>query len=168
MEYLRLNTKSADARRFLELAGSFGADLQGFGLYLQKNETETVYDERAEAVSLMTMHGAKGLEFPVVFITGMEEGIFPCELLRSEKDDDAVTSAPSASTQEERRLFYVGMTRARNSLILTSAATRQIFGSYRTCPVSPFIAEIPASLYEQIERGKSKKKKTTGKQMKLF
>ena len=168
MEYLRINAKSADAQRFLELAGSFGTDLQGFGAYLKKNETATVYDERAEAVALMTMHGAKGLEFPVVFITGMEEGIFPCELPRTKKDDDSITVAAPTSILEERRLFYVGMTRARNSLILTSAATRQIFGSYRNRPVSSFIAEIPASLYKVTEHRKFKKKKTAAKQMKLF
>ncbi|PLX49703.1 MAG: hypothetical protein C0612_07675 [Desulfobulbaceae bacterium] len=168
MEYLRINPKSADAQRFLELAGSFGTDLQGFGAYLKKNETATVYDERAEAVALMTMHGAKGLEFPVVFITGMEEGIFPCELPRTKKDDDSITVAAPTSILEERRLFYVGMTRARNSLILTSAATRQIFGSYRNRPVSSFIAEIPASLYKVTEHRKFKKKKTAAKQMKLF
>ncbi len=167
MEYLRINMKTSDARRFLELAGSFGADLQGFAAYLQKNETATVYDERAEAIALMTLHGAKGLEFPVVFITGMEEGLFPSELPRKTKEDDSI-SAVLSSVLEERRLFYVGMTRARHSLILTSAATRQIFGTYRSRPISPFIAEIPASLYEQIERRKSKRKKTAATQMKLF
>jgi DNA helicase-2/ATP-dependent DNA helicase PcrA len=116
----------------------------------------------------MTMHGAKGLEFPVVFITGMEEGVFPCELPHRNQDDDPPASAAPTSVHEERRLFYVGMTRARHSLILTSAATRQIFGSYRNHPVSPFIAEIPASLYVQLERRKSKRKKATTKQMKLF
>jgi superfamily I DNA/RNA helicase len=167
-DFLRINAKTADARRFLELAGSFGDDLQGFGTYLQKNETATLYDERAEAVALMTLHGAKGLEFPVVFITGMEEGIFPSEIGRVKQDDDPVAFTGSTSIHEERRLFYVGMTRAQHTLILTSAATRQIFGSYRNRPLSPFIAEIPASLCEQIERRKPKKKKNTSKQMKLF
>ena len=169
MEYLKINANADEARRFLELAGSFGADLQGFAAYLKKNETATVYDEKTEAVALMTIHGAKGLEFPVVFITGMEEGIFPCELPqnKTEKQNGDPFAAPT-SIQEERRLFYVGMTRARNTLILTCAAARPIFGSYRNRPVSPFIAEIPASLCKQIERRTPKKKKPAAKQMKLF
>ncbi len=162
MEFLRINAKTADANRFLELAGLFGTDLQGFAAYLRKNETATVYDARAEAVALMTMHAAKGLEFPFVFITGMEEGVFPCELDLGGKDDGP------ASVQEERRLFYVGMTRAEKRLILTSAATRQIFGSFSNRPVSPFVAEIPPALCEQRETRKLKKKKTAAKQMKLF
>ncbi|KPK27991.1 MAG: hypothetical protein AMJ61_03840 [Desulfobacterales bacterium SG8_35_2] len=168
MDFLRINVKSADAQRFLELAGSFGSDLPGFSKYLKKNEIATVYDDRAEAVALMTMHGAKGLEFPVVFITGMEEGILPCELPLKKKDEGLIGVAAPTSIHEERRLFYVGMTRAQNSLILTSAATRQIFGTYRNRPLSPFIAEIPTSLYEITERKKIKRKKTTAKQMKLF
>jgi DNA helicase-2/ATP-dependent DNA helicase PcrA len=168
MEFLRINAKSDDAQRFLELAGSFGTDLQGFNAYLKKNEIATVYDDRAEAVALMTMHGAKGLEFPVVFITGMEEGILPCELPQKKKDEGLIAVAAPTSIHEERRLFYVGMTRAQNALILTSAATRQIFGTYRNRPLSPFISEIPTSLYELTERKKLKRKKTAAKQMKLF
>jgi uncharacterized protein (TIGR00375 family) len=168
MDYLRINAHSVEARRFIELAGSFGADLQGFSTYLKMNETATVYDEKAEAVALMTMHGAKGLEFPVVFITGMEEGLFPCQLHQKEKDVGAISFTDFPPIHEERRLFYVGMTRARNSLILTSAMTRQIYGSYQNRPVSPFIAEIPASLCEQLERKRPKKKKKAAKQMKLF
>jgi uncharacterized protein (TIGR00375 family) len=169
MEYLRINAKADEAQRFLELAGSFGADLNGFGVYLKKNETATVYDEKAEAIALMTIHGAKGLEFPVVFITGMEEGLFPCELPQNKAaKENGDPDAKATSIQEERRLFYVGMTRARDRLILTSAATRPIFGSYRKRPVSPFIAEIPATLCKQIERRMPKKKKPAAKQMKLF
>jgi len=169
MEYLGINADTAAARRFLELAGSFGTDLQGFAAYLKTNERATVYDDKAEAVALMTIHGAKGLEFPVVFITGMEEGIFPCRLpaKKTETLSDDPFTAPT-SIDEERRLFYVGMTRARNRLILTSAAARPIFGSYRNRPVSSFINEIPASLYQRIERRTPKKKKTAAKQMRLF
>jgi uncharacterized protein (TIGR00375 family) len=168
MDYLRINTKSDDALRFTELAGSFGDDLNGFGAYLKKNESATVFDERAEAVSLMTMHGAKGLEFPVVFITGMEKGVFPCELPQGSKEADTEGFANATSLNEERRLFYVGMTRAQHSLILTSAAARPIFGTYKNRPVSQFVAEIPASLCDQVERKKIKKKKTASRQMKLF
>ena len=168
MEFLRINAKTSDVKRILELSGSFGSDLQEFGAYLKKNETATVYDEKAEAVTLMTVHGAKGLEFPVVFITGMEDGIFPCRLSWNKKEAAGNSSAAPTSLEEERRLFYVGMTRAQESLILTSAETRPIFGSYKTRPVSSFIAEIPSSLYEQAARKKSRKKKSASKQMKLF
>ncbi|UCD66385.1 MAG: ATP-dependent helicase, partial [Deltaproteobacteria bacterium] len=72
------------------------------------------------------------------------------------------------SIHEERRLFYVGMTRAQNSLILTSAATRPIYGIHKKRPTSQFVAEIPTTLCEQIERKKPKKKKSAAKQMKLF
>ena len=168
MDYLRINIKGDDALRFTELAGSFGDDLKGFAAHLKKNESATVYDERAEAVSLMTMHGAKGLEFPVVFITGMEKGVFPCELPLKKDDHDANTIAASTSIQEERRLFYVGLTRAQHSLILTSAATRPIFGSYQNRPVSQFVREIPASLCKTLEQQLPKKKKIRAKQMKLF
>jgi uncharacterized protein (TIGR00375 family) len=166
MEYLRVNPKNPVAKRFLELAGSFGSDLKGFAAYLHKNENATVYDERAAAVSLMTLHAAKGLEFPVVFITGMEEGVFPCDFPAVSRDEGITTVAPSI--HEERRLFYVGMTRARDSLILTSSAARPIFGNYQRRDVSSFVNEIPASLCEQIKQQRTKKKKTGAKQMKLF
>lgn len=167
MDYLRINAKKEDAQRFIEFAGSFGKDLRGFAAYLKKNESATVYDEKAEAVALLTVHGAKGLEFPIVFITGMEEGIFPCELPRNKREVEATLAHPT-SRQEERRLFYVGMTRAQDVLILTSAAARPIFGSFRNRPLSSFVRDIPASLCEQVVGRKTKKKKTAVKQMKLF
>jgi uncharacterized protein (TIGR00375 family) len=167
MNYLRVNNNSDDAKRFLELAGSFGSDLFGFVHYLHRNETATVYDEEAEAVSLMTMHGAKGLEFPVVFITGMEEGIFPCQLHTKEKGVDADVKA-ATSVQEERRLFYVGVTRAQNSLVLTSSVTRPIFGSYKSRQVSQFVNEIPQTICQKIKQDRPRKKKPGAKQMKLF
>jgi uncharacterized protein (TIGR00375 family) len=168
MEYLRINENTDDAQRFFELAGSFGSDLQGFGSYLRKNENATVYNEKAEAVTLMTLHGAKGLEFPVVFITGMEQEVFPCDLHEGRKKVDTIVLATPTSIHEERRLFYVGMTRSQNSLILTSAATRPIYGIHKKRPTSQFVAEIPTTLCEQIERKKPKKKKSAAKQMKLF
>jgi len=168
MEYLRINSKTSEAKQMLELSGSFGKDLQGFASYLKRNENGTIYDDKAEAVTLVTLHGAKGLEFPVVFITGMEEGLFPFESSRGEKDEDQNAVTDLHSVHEERRLFYVGMTRAQSLLILTSAVTRPIFGTYLRRPVSPFIAEIPASLYEQKRHEKIRKKKKAAKQMKLF
>ena len=86
------------------------------------------------------MHAAKGLEFPVVFIAGMEEGLFPHS--RSSEDEDEL--------EEERRLFYVGMTRAERRLFLTSAARRRVFGEYQSTEPSRFIDEVPAELVERI------------------
>ncbi|MGE3844622.1 MAG: 3'-5' exonuclease, partial [Vicinamibacterales bacterium] len=90
-------------------------------------------------VWLMTLHAAKGLEFPTVIIAGLEDGLFPHARSR---DDEA-------ELEEERRLCYVGMTRAEDQLILTSAARRRVFGEYQATVVSRFIDEIPANLLER-------------------
>jgi DNA helicase-2/ATP-dependent DNA helicase PcrA len=83
-------------------------------------------------VTLMTVHAAKGLEYPVVFITGMEEGVFPHYRAL---DDNAL--------EEERRLFYVGVTRARKQLYLTAAQERLRMGAPISCEPSCFLDEIP-------------------------
>ena len=97
---------------------------------------EADYEERGgpqgpEAVALMTLHAAKGLEFPVVFICGVEDGLIPFR----ERDADLA---------EERRLFYVGMTRAEEELVLLRARSRQRYGERVQCALSPFVEEIPA------------------------
>ena len=91
-------------------------------------------------VLMMTMHSAKGLEFPVVFIAGLEEGLFP----HSRSTDD------EAELEEERRLCYVGITRAQRRLVLTSAARRRVFGDYQSTEPSRFIDEIPPELIEEV------------------
>jgi DNA helicase-2/ATP-dependent DNA helicase PcrA len=101
-------------------------------------------DEEAGArdarVLMMTMHSAKGLEFPIVVIGGLEEGLFP----HSRSADD------EAELEEERRLCYVGITRAQRRLVLTSAARRRVFGDYQSTEPSRFIEEIPAALIEEV------------------
>jgi DNA helicase II / ATP-dependent DNA helicase PcrA len=101
-------------------------------------------DEEAGAndarVWMMTLHSAKGLEFPVVVLAGLEEGLFPHS--RSSEDVDEL--------EEERRLCYVGMTRARSKLVLTGAARRRIFGEYQASEPSRFIDEVPSELIERI------------------
>jgi DNA helicase II / ATP-dependent DNA helicase PcrA len=97
-------------------------------------------DDRG-AVTLMTLHNAKGLEFPVVFIAGMEEGVFPH--MRSLGDPEQL--------QEERRLAYVGITRARRRVFLTHATTRNLFGSSHWNSPSRFLAEVPAGLVDEPE-----------------
>ena len=99
----------------------------------------------ATMVTLMTLHSAKGLEFPVVFLVGMEEGIFPGYQSIGEPKD----------LEEERRLFYVGITRAKKNLFLTCAKRRTIFGSTSYNAISRFVKEIPEDLlegYEEIDK----------------
>ncbi len=90
-------------------------------------------EEEQDSVTLMTLHSAKGLEFPVVFLVGMEEGIFPGYKSIGEPKE----------LEEERRLCYVGITRAKNNLILTCAKRRTIFGSTSCNSISRFVEEIP-------------------------
>jgi DNA helicase-2/ATP-dependent DNA helicase PcrA len=101
------------------------------------------YDEAAGAVTLMTLHNAKGLEFEVVFIAGMEDGVFPH--FRSMTDADEL--------EEERRLAYVGITRARKRLYLTHAWSRSLFGASSYNPPSRFLNEIPSELIDELEQG---------------
>jgi len=104
------------------------------------SEVDEESGTRNAKVWMMTMHAAKGLEFPLVVIAGLEEGLFPHS--RSSEDQDEL--------EEERRLCYVGMTRAKSQLILTSAARRRVFGEYQATDPSRFLDEIPAELVERI------------------
>ncbi len=99
------------------------------------------YDADADTVVMMTMHSAKGLEFDEVYLVGMEEGIFP----------GAMTLNDAGELQEERRLAYVGVTRARKNLYLTSCASRMMYGRTQRNTPSRFIREVPDSLKEKID-----------------
>jgi DNA helicase II / ATP-dependent DNA helicase PcrA len=99
------------------------------------------YDEEESVVTLMTLHIAKGLEFPIVFIVGMEDGVFPH--YRSMTD--------AAALEEERRLAYVGITRARERLYLTHAWSRTLFGQTQYNPPSRFLGELPEELLDARE-----------------
>ncbi len=94
------------------------------------------YDPSLDRVTLMTLHAAKGLEFPIVFMSGMEEDLFPHSRSASGPEE----------MEEERRLCYVGMTRAMEKLTLTHARRRRIFGDYQFNPPSRFLGEIPEDL----------------------
>src|SRR5690606_20726383 len=96
------------------------------------------HDPNADAISLMTLHNAKGLEFPVVFVTGMEEGLFPLSRVLAEPDE----------LEEERRLFYVGMTRAEEKLYLTYARRRRRGGEWIDSIPSRFLEAIPKELLD--------------------
>lgn len=102
-------------------------------------------DEFTEAVQLMTLHSAKGLEFPVVFIAGMEEGLFPHKMSLEEP----------GRLEEERRLAYVGITRAMRQLYFTCAETRRLYGSETYNKVSRFVREIPAQLLQEVRMNNS-------------
>lgn len=97
--------------------------------------------EKADSITLMTLHSAKGLEFPVVFLIGLEEGVFPHSRSLMEE----------AEMEEERRLAYVGITRAEQTLFLTNAQMRTLFGRTNMNPASRFISEIPEDLLEGVE-----------------
>jgi DNA helicase-2/ATP-dependent DNA helicase PcrA len=101
---------------------------------------DTQADESDDAVQLMTLHSAKGLEFPLVFLTGMEEGLFPH---RMSMDN-------ISGLEEERRLCYVGITRAMNKLYLSHAESRRLHGEVNLCRPSRFIKEVPKQLIDEI------------------
>jgi DNA helicase-2/ATP-dependent DNA helicase PcrA len=101
--------------------------------------------ETGKGVTLMTLHSAKGLEYKVVFLVGMEEGILPHSNSQEHNDD----------LEEERRLCYVGMTRAREMLFCTHAYERRIHGRFREQSPSPFLKEIPADAIEHVRLGSS-------------
>jgi DNA helicase-2/ATP-dependent DNA helicase PcrA len=121
-----------------EAEPSLAGFVDRLSLLSEADESEGAEDAR---VLLMTLHAAKGLEFPAVIIAGLEEGLFPHS--RSADNDETL--------EEERRLCYVGMTRARRQLFLTSAGRRRVFGEYRATEPSRFLGEIPDSLVRRYD-----------------
>ena len=99
-------------------------------------DADTIDDNDKDCVGLMTIHASKGLEFPVVFIVGMEEGIFPHNVREECKN-------PEEDLEEERRLCYVGMTRAEEKLYMTAAKSRMMYGNVKDNDLSRFILEVP-------------------------
>jgi DNA helicase II / ATP-dependent DNA helicase PcrA len=116
---------------------SLGGFVDRLSLLSDADEEAGTRDAR---VWMMTLHSAKGLEFPVVILAGLEEGLFPHS--RSSEDEEEL--------EEERRLCYVGMTRARVRLVMTGAARRRVFGEYQASQPSRFIDEVPAELVERV------------------
>jgi DNA helicase-2/ATP-dependent DNA helicase PcrA len=127
----------------IEELKSVASEEENLGEFLEKvslvSDVDN-YDSQIEAVTLMTLHNAKGLEFPVVFMVGMEEGIFP----------HSRSMAEPAEMEEERRLCYVGMTRAKERLYMTYAESRMLYGSVCSNVVSRFLKDIPNHLIEEI------------------
>ena len=129
---------------YCETAAAVGAEpsLEGFLEELSLISDVDKYDENADVVTMMTMHSAKGLEFPKVFICGAEEGLFPS--YRSMESDEEM--------EEERRLCYVAMTRAKKELYITCSQRRMLYGQTTYGRPSRFIEEIPAELIREERR----------------
>ncbi|WP_018787486.1 UvrD-helicase domain-containing protein [Micromonospora sp. CNB394] len=125
------------------LARRCGDDLALFLNQLATGAEVDALDPRAEAVTLLTLHAAKGLEFPVVFLVGAEDGLLPLRWPGSEPDDDAVA--------EERRLFFVGLTRAQDRLYVSHAGRRARHGAERDTRPTPFLDVIDPALFERLD-----------------
>ncbi|HKM26248.1 MAG TPA: DNA helicase II [Thiopseudomonas sp.] len=121
------------------------SDLVAFLDHAVLEAGDTQADEFTEAVQLMTLHSAKGLEFPIVFIAGMEEGLFPHKMSLEEP----------GRLEEERRLAYVGITRAMRQLYITCAETRRLYGTETYNKVSRFVREIPAEFLQEVRMNNS-------------
>lgn len=136
-----------------EYVSTYGAEMR-LEDYLDSvaliSDIDAMQEERG-AVSLMTMHSAKGLEFPVVFIPGMEEGVFP-----------SARSVGEGNLEEERRLCYVAITRARNQLYLLSTQRRMLFNAPNANPPSRFLQEIPQELMDKPQRPQAEQPQSRG------
>ncbi|MFH2113057.1 MAG: 3'-5' exonuclease, partial [Spirochaetota bacterium] len=130
--------KVANLDELVNAASDYPATREGLSAFLEAVELDRAMssgDVHADAVTLITMHNTKGLEFPVVVITGMEQGLFP-------RDDDE-----DEDLEEQRRLFYVALTRAKDELHLTYCRSRLFRGRIMDYPPSCFLGEIPATMF---------------------
>lgn len=158
-----LNTDEPDLVRFRNLAAS-AVSLPAFAEHLRRQEDNVIYDERAEAVLLATLHAAKGLEFKAVFLTGCEEGLLPLTP-RTRLDAEAELE----HIAEERRLFFVGLTRAAETLYLCSARERHGYAGVDRPVPSRFVSEIPADLLNNPSNPSvPNRTKSSGRQLSLF
>nr|WP_230393941.1 UvrD-helicase domain-containing protein [Plantactinospora alkalitolerans] len=132
----------AAAEVLTPLARRCGDDLTLFLSQVSTGAEVDALDPRAEAVTLLTLHAAKGLEFPVVFLPGCEDGLLPLRFPGTTPSDDDVA--------EERRLFFVGLTRAQDRLYLSHVGRRLRHGQERDCVPSPFLTSIDAGLFERL------------------
>ena len=162
VQHIGLDGTEPECKRFFDLACSVADTPEALAGYILDNRATIFNDVRTEAVSLMTLHAAKGVEFPVVFITGLEEGTLPLAP-RDQLGKDAFCD----HIEEERRLFYVGMTRAEQRLYCTWSEKRRAgaltAGEKNT--LSRFIAEIPEQLLN-LESHRPRRKKF--RQLSLF
>lgn len=151
-----------EIRAALELlqpvARECGEDLDRFLSALALETQIDTWDPRADRISLLTLHAAKGLEFPVVFIIGCEDGILPLTWGKAE----------AADLEEERRLFYVGVTRAKTKLYLCHAKKRRWRGTVQALSASPYLADIEEHLLERRRSQAQTRRKKTADQLELF
>jgi superfamily I DNA/RNA helicase len=142
------------------LAERCGDDLDRFLAELALGDEVDTWDPRADRVSLLTLHAAKGLEFPVVFLVGCEDGLLPLRFGPQPSPEE---------TAEERRLFFVGMTRARSHLFLSHARKRAWRGSVREAEPSPFLADLEAALLDHASSpARRRPQPATGDQLSLL
>lgn len=136
-------------QEILEAGEEHGKDIQGFLTRFSLLGDQDRYNKAHEKVALMTLHAAKGLEFPVVFISGCEDGFLPFKKGEEKWEDP----------EEERRLFYVGLTRAKERLFLTYATKRKLYGKTILRKPSPFVEDIEKKLLSRIDPPRAKQKK---------
>ncbi len=148
----------ATAALLRPLARACGRDLDRFLTEIALGATADCWDPRADRISLLTLHAAKGLQFEVVFVVGCADGLLPL----------AFGPRAAADLDEERRLFYVGMTRAKRRLFLCRAKRTKHLGKLRELPTSPFLADIEQRLLQRRGSTARRKRKATDDQMKLF
>lgn len=145
MDSVEADERIENIQELISAAIGFEKDNEGENTLLEFLErvalvSETDNLDKGEGVTLMTFHSAKGLEFPVVFMTGMEDGVFPLYRAIDEPEE----------LEEERRLCYVGMTRAKEMLYLTGAERRMLYGNINCNPPSMFLSEVPETLLDII------------------
>jgi len=161
-EEYALDREVPELIRFRQMAAS-APSLPAFAEHLRRHQDSLIYDERAEAVLLATLHAAKGLEFRAVFVVGCEEGLLP---LNPRSELSAETEQEHIA--EERRLFFVGMTRAAEVLYLTGAKERLGFAGLEQRTPSRFLTEAPPELLKNPLTVQKQRKKKAGKQLSLF
>ena len=142
---------------YLKKTAETSSSLQDFIHQVSLLKECDTLDSRADRISLMTLHASKGLEFNCVFVTGLENGIIP--LYRAETPEEI---------EEERRLLYVGMTRAKQRLFLSRAVKRQVFGTFKNLPISPFLEKIENDLLAFSKFEREQKEKEQSSQLSLF
>ena len=144
-------------RRFIFAAREWPGNLPSFLDEWSLSDEVDLYDSRSDRVTLLTVHAAKGLEFRVVFVAGLEESIFP-----------HTPEEGTADIEEERRLFFVAMTRARDLLYLTRSASRVLWGKHHAEGPSRFLSEIPGKFVQDYKKHQPRPQRNVPRQLTLF